>query len=188
MIKINYSYFLRIILVFLIFFLPCSSTFANNSDEKDDFIMGHVADSYIWHFATIGDLHLTLSLPVLVYSHENGFELFSSSRFYDKHHNKISYNSYKLNSDDKIISLDNKVFYDISMTKNVIAIFISAAIMLVLFIKIANNYSDTLAPSGFSAFIDQMICYIRDEIVRPNISGPQYNKFMPYLLTVFFFI
>jgi F-type H+-transporting ATPase subunit a len=126
-------------------------------------------------------------LPVILCSYENGFSFFSSSRFYDEHHNKISYNSYELDIDDKIISLDNEIFYDISITKNVVAILISIIILLFVFIKIANTYSSTVAPTGFHAFIDQVICSLRDEVAIPNI-GSDYIRFMPYLLTVFFFI
>ncbi len=45
----------------------------------------------------------------------------------------------------------------------------------------------TTAPSGFQNAIEPVITFVRDEVARPNL-GPTYRKYMPYLLTVFFFI
>jgi F-type H+-transporting ATPase subunit a len=43
------------------------------------------------------------------------------------------------------------------------------------------------APSGIQSFMEPVILFIRDEVVKPNI-GPRYEKFLPYMLTLFFFI
>lgn len=179
-----YNYFLRFfILLFLLSF--SNSIFAEN---KSDFIMEHVSDSHTWHFFTVNDLHFTLPLPVIIYDLDTGFNFFSSSRFYDAHHKKISYNSYKLNKHDKIISLDNdKILYDFSITKNVLAMLISVVILFFIIFRFIKNYSFNSVPMGFRSFLDQLICFVKDDIAKPNI-GSSYEKFMPYLLTVFFFI
>jgi F-type H+-transporting ATPase subunit a len=43
------------------------------------------------------------------------------------------------------------------------------------------------APKGVQSFFEPIILFVRDEIVKPNI-GPKYEKFLPYMLTLFFFI
>ena len=43
------------------------------------------------------------------------------------------------------------------------------------------------APSGLQSFFEPIIVFVRDEIVKPNI-GHHYEKFLPYMLTLFFFI
>jgi F-type H+-transporting ATPase subunit a len=43
------------------------------------------------------------------------------------------------------------------------------------------------APKGLQSFFEPIILFVRDEIVKPNM-GHHYEKFMPYMLTLFFFI
>jgi len=136
-------------------------------------------------------LHFTIHLPVVIYSESRGLDIFSSSRFFDSHHKKIYYNSYCLNSHDKIVSSDieNK-FHDFSITKNVTVLLVSVMILFFFFINIAKNYKKEkyYIPRGFNSLLEQGICFIRDEVAIPNIGKKKYINFMPYLLTVFFFI
>ena len=44
-----------------------------------------------------------------------------------------------------------------------------------------------VAPTGIQNAIEPVVTFIRDEVGRPNL-GVKYEKYMPYLLTVFFFI
>jgi len=80
--------------------------------------------------------------------------------------------------------------YDLSITKNVFAIFIAAALMLFIFIGVAKTYTRNpdQAPSGFQNAIEPMILFVRDDIAKSAIGEKHYAKFMPYLLTIFFFI
>lgn len=41
-----------------------------------EYVVSHVADAYEWHFATIGKTHISLPLPVLLYSRKSGFHAF----------------------------------------------------------------------------------------------------------------
>ena len=61
--------------------------------------------------------------------------------------------------------------------------------MLIVFISIANRYKKKTmeAPKGLQSFLEPIIMFVRDEIARPNI-GPKYARFLPFLLTLFFFI
>jgi F-type H+-transporting ATPase subunit a len=78
---------------------------------------------------------------------------------------------------------------DFSITKNVLFIFIAAALMLLIFISIARTYAKRpdSAPRGTQSFFEPIIQFVRDEIAKENIPG-KYERFMPLLLTMFFFI
>jgi F-type H+-transporting ATPase subunit a len=195
--KNHKGYFRRLLFVFLFLVMPLN--FANASDEDDgDFVMHHVADSHTWHICTINDLHVTFHLPVVIYSENRGLDIFSSSQFFDKDHKKVYYNSYSLNSHDKVVSLDaGNIFYDFSITKNVSCLFISIIMLFFVFIKMAKQYnynekdikiSNYYVPRGLNGFLEQMICFVKNEIAVPCIGKTKYIRFMPYLLTAFFFI
>lgn len=80
-------------------------------------------------------------------------------------------------------------FYDFSLSKNVIFMILTAFLLLWLFIGIAKEYKKRqgLAPKGAQGFFEVMILFVRDEVAKPFI-GHKYNKYLPYLLTIFFFI
>ncbi|WP_316813574.1 F0F1 ATP synthase subunit A [Pedobacter heparinus] len=166
--------------------------------EKEKFeptkvIMEHIADSHMWHFWG----HVSMPLPVIVYT-PAGFDLFSSGHFHHGEHDYTSAkNTYRLVEDKvKIVGADGLVdeaasakLIDISITKNVAAMFIAIAVILVIFISVAGAYKKRIgkAPKGLQSFVEPIIVFVRDDIAKPNI-GHKYAKFMPYLLTVFFFI
>jgi F-type H+-transporting ATPase subunit a len=80
--------------------------------------------------------------------------------------------------------------YDMSLTRNVVQMFIALTLLCVLMIGVANKYKKNgakVAPSGFQNAVEPVITFVRDEVGKPNL-GHAYEKFMPYLLTVFFFI
>lgn len=160
------------------------STKAFNASEV---ILHHVMDDHVWHF---WDGHYgTLYLPIIVYSQEKGLEIFSSRNFYDEHHNLVEYNGYKLEHNHIYLADSGKAVLDISITKNVAMLFINAALLLLVFLTVAGRYQKNSgkAPSGIQSFFEPIIVFVRDEIVKPNI-GHHYEKYLPYLLTLFFFI
>ena len=182
------------------FFLTLSLLFFNvnlakaNVNEGDpeepfnagDMIMHHILDSHVWHF---WDGHYgTVYLPVIVYSQERGLDVFSSFNFYDEHHNIIAYDGYVMEHEH--ISLANGgAVYDFSITKNVAALFMNAIILLLVFTAVARGFKKNTgkAPTGIQSFFEPIIIYIRDEVIKPNI-GHGYEKYVPYLLSLFFFI
>jgi len=156
-------------------------------------IMEHIADSHVWHLWG----HTSIGLPVILYT-DKGIEAFSSSNF---HHGEEAYEGkyyiYKL-IEDKIFAVDangsidkaaSANVYDFSITKNILAIWISVFLLLIIFSSVSSAYKKRAgkAPKGLQSFIEPIILFVRDEIARPNI-GYQYGKFMPLLLTLFFFI
>jgi F-type H+-transporting ATPase subunit a len=76
------------------------------------------------------------------------------------------------------------------MTKAVVGMLFAAIIGLILFISMARSYRKTgiSHPKGIQRFLEPLILFIRDDIAISNIGRHKYEKYMPYLLTVFFFI
>ncbi len=188
-----------LIILFLIFAVSFFKAFpASAAEEKTtkkggetDFILEHVVDSHEWHFATIGDTHITLPLPVIIYEVGYGFRFYMSSDFVDEHHDKIEVDGFYIDDHDHIVStMPGRKIYDISITKNVLTLFVSVALLLLIFLTTASKYKkDPLKPpSGLQAFMEPVILFVRDEIAIPTIGKEKYERFMPYLLSVFFFI
>lgn len=148
-------------------------------------IMHHIADSHEWEFAH----GVVLPLPVILYSADRGVEVFSSANFHNDHH---EYNGYHLvhGDSEQILPVDDsRVIYDFSITKNVASMLLSAVILLLVFNAVAKAYVSRKgkAPKGLQSALEVIIVFIRDEVVKPNI-GPNYEKYLPYMLTLFFFI
>ncbi len=76
---------------------------------------------------------------------------------------------------------------DLSITRHVVFMLLAAVIMLIIFLSAAKKYRKSAVPSGLTNLFEIFIIFIRDEIVKPTI-GKGYEKFLPYLITVFFFI
>lgn len=158
------------------------------SGEKlnvSELIIHHVLDDHSWHFAD----GFVLPLPIIVYSKEKGLDIFSSANFYDEQHNVVEYNGYRLDHNHIYLADSGKEVFDLSITKNVAMLFINAALMLLIFVSVAKAYKRNRgkAPSGVQSFFEPIILFVRDDIAKPNI-GHHYEKFFPYLLTLFFFI
>lgn len=163
--------------------------------EKEKFnagemILEHIGDAHEWHILTMGEQHVTVPLPVILYN-KGKWDVFMSSQFHHGEHDVTTKNGnvYRLNHKGKIETADQSAFYDFSITKNVLTLFVSAIILLFIFIGIANSYArnKNKAPKGMQSLFEPFIIFIRDEVARPSI-GPKYYRYMPFLLTIFFFI
>lgn len=180
-----------LILAFCIgFFAPSQAAEAAEEGEEFDVsavIMHHVLDDHIWHF---WDGHFgTLYLPVIVYTQERGLEVFSSSNFYDEHHNIVPFNGYKLEHSHIYMEDSGNAVVDLSITKNVAMLFLTAFLLFVIMRSVANGYKRNKgkAPSGIQSFMEPIILFVTDEVIKPN-AGPKHQRYTPYLLTLFFFI
>jgi len=153
--------------------------------DANEVILHHVVDDHQWHFTD----HVVLPLPIIVYSSEKGLDAFSSSRFFDEHHNPVDYNGYKLDHNHILLADSGKAVFDLSITKNVAMLLINATLLFLILTAVAKSAKNRTgkAPKGLQSFIEPIIVFVRDEIVKPNI-GHHYEKFLPYLLTLFFFI
>jgi F-type H+-transporting ATPase subunit a len=76
---------------------------------------------------------------------------------------------------------------DITPTKHIIFMWIAAILVLFTFIAVARQYKSTLIPKRLANFFEVMILFVRDEIAEPTL-GENYDRYLPYLLTLFFFI
>jgi len=198
-------------LIGFFFFLLLSGTtlsaFGQEVDEKgkteekfdaSTFILEHIADSHEWHILTKKNGEsVAIYLPVIVYSKEAGLNIFSSKQL--AHGNE--YKGYKLEEEGdlqgKIVSVNKEGIVDkenlpldLSMTKAVIGMLSAAIIGLLLFLSLARSYKKTgiSHPKGIQSFLEPIILFVRDDIAIPNIGVHKYEKYMPYLLSSFFFI
>lgn len=147
----------------------------------------HILDSHYWHFWGEGHDAVALPLPCIIYSSTKGLQFFSSGVF---EHDHAEYNGYRLEHEEIVSSDETEKVYDFSITKNVVQLFISAIVMFLLFTSIARAYKNsgiTSAPKGKQSFFEPIITFVRDDIAKTNI-GSKSEKFVPYLLTLFFLI
>ncbi|GAC1440717.1 MAG: F0F1 ATP synthase subunit A [Sediminibacterium sp.] len=161
--------------------------------EPTKLIMEHIMDAHEFHFFSQGTTHVTIPLPVIIYSPQRGWSVFSYGNF---HHGQEAYNGYK-SEEGKIVAVDaagnaaeTVKVYDLSLTRNVVQMFLALTLLVVLMVKVANKYQARgikAAPTGFQNAIEPVITFVIDEVGKPNL-GRKYEKYMPYLLTVFFFI
>ncbi|MCS6824690.1 MAG: F0F1 ATP synthase subunit A [Cytophagaceae bacterium] len=162
-----------------------------NSEEEFDageLIMHHISDSHEWHWFDIGDERYITPLPVILYSKEYGLDIFLSNKFPNLVESEYSH--YVVHH-DKIHAKDETVHvWDISITKNVVSILVSVILLFSIFLTIAARYrrNPLVAPKGLQSFFEPIIVFIRDDIAKKVIGEKKYRFYMPYLLTVFFFI
>ena len=165
--------------------------------DASTFIMEHIADSHDWHLWTLKgadghEKHIAIPLPVILYSKENGLDIFMSGKLA---HGQ-SYKGYKLeegvvvHENEENASSQKTIPLDFSMTKSVVGLLFSCIIGLILFLSLSRSYKKTgiSHPKGLQSFLEPIILFVRDDIAIANIGKHKYEKFMPYLLTVFFFI
>ncbi len=162
-----------------------------------EMILEHVVDNHEWHVAEIGNLHLTVPLPIILL-YDGKLHTFCSSRF---HNESGSYNGFRLEKEGphkgKIIR-DNEheniagapKVYDFSITKTVLAILMSSFLLILIFVSVARAFkrNEGKAPKGLQSLLEPLIIFIRDDIAKSSIGEKKYEKYMPFLLTVFFFI
>ncbi len=180
-----------------------------------DILMEHVLDAHEFHFITIGNKQIALPLPVILYSPQRGLSFFMSSKF---NHGATAYDGYRLIDDNYLEKLNDQhvdtkknlmsagkiipvtandtwdataKVYDFSMTRNVVQMLLALALLIWIMLSIAAKYKKGIgvksAPTGFQNAMEPVITFIRDEVGKPML-GKRWEKYMPYLLTVFFFI
>ena len=125
--------------------LLCSFSVSGFAETKlnfsvKDVIVGHLSDSYEWHMASWNDFHLTIPLPVIVKGENSGWHCFSSSKLTEA--GDRGYENFYINSQDgKIyerVGSESRRPLDLSITKNVVQIWIAAALMLIIFLSCAH--------------------------------------------------
>jgi F-type H+-transporting ATPase subunit a len=182
------------------------------SDKKEGFdalgmIMHHISDSHYWHVISFekkngSKVDVSLPLPVILI-YDGSFSIFMSSEFHHgsetvkkgSHYFKLYHDKiYATDSNGEIIlneegHPENEKPLDFSITKNVASMWMSALIILALFIPAARKYKGKPSmPSGMQSFLEPIITFVRDDIVVEQLGEKKADRFMPYILTIFFFI
>ena len=145
-------------------------------------IMHHISDAHEWHLWGEGDESFSIPLPIILYT-EGNLDIFMSSGFHHGH-SKISKDNrtYSIDHHGHISEDSGLTFIDFSITKNVASMLIGLLVLLLIFgisgVKAKNNKR---APSGILSFLEPLVLFVRDDIVKPNI-GKNYNKYLPCLL------
>jgi F-type H+-transporting ATPase subunit a len=156
-------------------------------------IMEHIADKHEWHL--FGKTFLPL--PVILYT-DKGIELFMSDKLHPEGqvYKGAYYNYILVNNKIKVANdagavdaVANKKVWDFSITQNVASMWMTGIILLILFLGMAGKYKTRAGkgPKGIQSFLEPLVLFIRDDVAIPNI-GVKYAKYMPLLLTIFFFI
>ncbi len=192
----------RLLLIALTIFALTPSARAEDFSAKE-VVLEHIKDSHEWHVWGEGENSIVIPLPVIV-SSSTGWHVFCSSRF-EHHASADGLRHVKADAPADIQGLalategDNagkivengEPVLDLSITKTVAVMFINVALLLCCILLSARWYkkrkASDPAPGGFVGFVEMMVMYVVDDIIKPGV-GKGYEKYVPYLLTCFFFI
>jgi len=202
----NKIFFLLINFILLFSVLSFASTGKEEQKEEEEYdvtgvIMHHIVDSHEWHildYEKNGKTQIvSIPLPVILYT-EGHLDIFLSSAFhhgektvvkgdrkYVLHHGIIYLGEIKQDKEGKISNIKP---LDFSITKNVAAMMFSAILIVLIFLSMAKKYKKRKIPKGLQSLLEPIVLFIRDDIAIPNIGEKKFKKYMPYLLTLFFFI
>jgi F-type H+-transporting ATPase subunit a len=173
-------------------------------------ILEHIGDAHEFHFFVFDHKPVSIPLPVILYTPGRGWSVFMASKF---EHGEKEYDHYRLISEKYLqdnrlegepfqegriyaVGNDGKVqpnvrVYDLSLGRNAVQVIISVILLIWLMTSIAGKYAKgqgvQTAPTGFQNAIEPVITFIRDEVGKSNL-GDKYEKYMPFLLSIFFFI
>lgn len=179
----------------------------------NEMIMHHIKDAHEWHLW--GGHHNSTSIYLPVILVDNGIKTFSSREFY--HGQVVEFTNDAQQPDhyyveptgnyamvhEKIYKLNGKSaleFHeghpvaekplDLSLTKNVLSLLMGSLLIIILMTAVARYYKTkgAVAPKGLAKYVEPLILMVRDNVAKANIGEHKYKKYVPFLLTVFFFI
>ncbi len=210
------TFFTRFLLVAMLFMaqfaFPAEKENEHGEQDTDlkteikEYIFHHLKDSHdfsLFSYTEENGEHKYVGFPLPVILWDNGLKVFSSSQFHhgetlaevDGQHYKLYHSKIYKTDAEGTINYDedhhptNVKPLDFSITKNVVMIIFTGLLMLWLFSSLARSYAKNNGiPTGVGRFFEPIVLYIRDDIARPNIGEKRYKKYMPFLLTIFFFI
>lgn len=159
-------------------------------------IFGHVGDSHEWHICTWKGRPIAIYLPVILHSKVTGWHVFSSRRIaeggtYEGMGIVMDGLKFKETIVEALPDGSTARPLDLSITKNVLSMMMSAVLLLVIVLLTSRWYKrhDAMreAPQGIAAFMEPVILSIND-MARDNIGEEDYRKYAPYLIIAFLFI
>ncbi|MBP3762562.1 MAG: F0F1 ATP synthase subunit A [Bacteroidales bacterium] len=176
---------------------------ADDGFDAGSMIIGHVTDAHSWHIldyrSSDGAEHaVAIPLPVILINDGN-VDVFMSSKF---HHGHADYKGYRLTGggserevivcvDEEGNVIDGKAPIDLSLTKTSAAIVIAVILLIVIVFAAKRAYQrrPDQAPQGvLQGLVEMLVVFVRDSIARPMVGEAHYRRYLPYLLTLFFFI
>lgn len=178
------------LLIYIICVLGLAAPTRAAEDQGSDvdvskIIFEHLGDSYEWHI-TEGAV---IPLPCILIG-EGGMDVFLS----DKLEHGATYKGYHIategDNEGKIVNAVGERPFDISITKNVLELFIVCILLCSVVLGVARWYRKNgakKAPGGFVGMMEAVIDFIDKDVVKESI-GHGYERFSPYLMTVFLFI
>lgn len=208
--KINVK--LITVLLLLISFVSFGKDEGKDEGKRDlkseikAYIDHHLQDTHDFALTSYTDeagkkVYVGFPLPVILW--DDGLKVFSSSKlkhgksvaqagdnYYKLYHNKIYKTDAEgtINYDEEHHAINDKPL-DFSITKNVVVIFLVGLLMFFLFKGLGSSYGkNNGVAKGAGRFFEPIVMYIRDDIAIPNIGVKKHGRYMPYLLTVFFFV
>lgn len=184
---------MRRLLVILMAFISPLSLRAEDVNVSE-ILFGHIGDSYGWHITEWKGSHVVIPLPCIVRS-STGWHFFMSSRIEHGHEYEGLFIAEEGRYADKIVERgpEGELVrpFDISITKNVASLMFSSALLVFLVLLTARWYrrhdAAETAPQGLAAAMEPLVMMVNDDLIKDNV-GPDYRRYAPYLLTVFFFI
>lgn len=187
--------FLWIVIVMLLP-LPLLSAEEDKPLDMNEYLYGHVGDSYEWHITTVNGHDISIPLPVIVISKEGrGAHCFSSHRL--EHGNE--YAGFHIAGEGKysgkIVEKRQDGSYgrpwDFSVTKNVAGLLVNSLVLLVIVLGCSFWYrkhdAREEAPEGGVGLFEMIVSMVENDIIKDCV-GEDYKRYSPYLLTAFFFI
>ena len=188
-------------MVFFLVLIPKTSFSAGPENNKSegfnagDMILHHIYDAHEWHVFDWKGKSYSIPLPIILFHNERGLSVFMSSKF---NHGHDTYKNYKLdhgnivciNDSGELDEAQTAKLWDFSITKNVFSLLFSIMLLMIIFTTISNRYrkNTNQAPRGIQSLLEPIILFIRDDIAKSAIGEKDYKKYLPFLLTVFFFI
>lgn len=179
--------------------------------NPSEFIIHHIQDAHEIHL--VGGIHVPL--PVIAYAPSTGqFDAFMSSAlhhgahhggsglWYTMDHGVLSAHDHDPSGHDHHSHDDHAAdahgdhhaggvdIVDLSITKSIFGMLLMMGLVLLLFGRAAKGYSKRKgqAPKGLQNALEPMVLFIRDEVAIPSIGKQKAERYLPFLLTVFFFI
>ncbi len=179
--------------------LPLSS----QAEEAEGFnitelVAHHVSDAHSWNIfgyknAAGEEVSIDIPLPVIVVY--DGQVLLTMSSSFDGGQSVIKgENTYFI----KHVKGKEKIFvrnaaseeaetFDISITRNVASMFMSVLLLLLFFVGAAKQYRKSEVPHGRTSLVEMLVLFVKG-IADDQIGKDKSSKYVPYLLTIFYFI
>ena len=184
-----------------------SGAIAKEEFDPGSTIIGHIIDAHSWHLFDYTDKTgkehaVAIPLPVILVN-DGHLDCFWSSRF---EHGHVAYRGYRLVGggvekeevicvdamDNPKLGADGKVLkpLDFSISKVPAAIMIIVILLIIIVMIAKQGYKKRVnqAPHGIQSVVELLVVFVRDSIAKPMIGEVHYQRYLPYLLTLFFFI